>query len=377
MMRAPKSKAAPATLTVMHVFPSFGYGGQQARFAALAGGLGEGFRHVVVSLDDDMAAQALIGDDLAVNAHKLVAKKSSFASLTNIARLQKAMKQTRLDLLCTYNWGSIEAAIANALGPHAPHLHFEDGFSGDETAGRQKTRRVMARRFLLGKSTVVVPSRTLENIALKHWKLSPARVRRIPNGVDYERFQKPSTKLRSTVAVGTVGALRREKNYRRLIEAFAAADRDAKATLTIIGAGPERETLLALAAESPAASRIELPGPAAAPEDIYCDLDIFALSSDTEQAPLTVMEAMAAGLPVVAPDVGDIVLMVSAENRAFITKPGDDEAFRLALLHLIQNPDARAHLGAANRKKAREEFDLSTMIARHRDLYLETAGRND
>lgn len=376
MTRAPEEKAAHPVIKMLHVFPSFGYGGQQARFAALAAGLGPAFSHRVAALDGDLSAQALLVPDAPVELERFILKKSSLASPANVFGLRRLIGTSGTDILCTYNWGSIEAALANRLGPNAPHIHFEDGFGPDEAADRQTLRRVLARRVLLGRATVVVPSRTLEQTALKIWKLKPDRIRRMENGVDFMRFQKPPSGLRSAVAVGAVGALRREKNHRRLITAFAEADRSGRATLTIIGAGPEREALLAAAKDSPAAARISLPGPTAAPENVYCDFDVFALSSDTEQAPLSLMEAMAAGLPVVATNVGDVAEMVADENRVFVTPPGDDEAFTLALTHLIQDPAARAALGAANRKKAREEFDFAPMIARHKALYLETAGRD-
>lgn len=371
-----EAKPPKAAVKMLHIFPSFGYGGQQARFAALAGGLGRAFLHRVISLDGDFSAKTLLPPKAPAALRRFHQRKSPLASWTNIFRLRRLIRDSRADLLCTYNWGSIEAALANRLGPRLAHIHFEDGFGPDEANGKQAFRRVMARRLILGKSTVVAPSRALEKTAIEVWKLKPGRVRRMDNGVDFARFQKSPSGLRSGIVVGTVGALRPEKNHRRLIEAFAAADRDGKATLTIVGEGPEREALLAAIKESPAAARISLPGPTGAPESVYCDFDIFALSSDTEQAPLTVMEAMASGLPVVATNVGDVAEIVSEENAPYITAVGDDDAFRQALMHLLQNPDARAKLGAANRKKAKEKFDLAPMIARYRALFLEMAGRN-
>lgn len=375
MTKPDEGKTARRPVKMLHIFPSFGYGGQQARFAALAAGLGRGFLHRVVSLDDDFSAKSLLPREKLATLRRFPHKKSPLASWTNIFRFRRLIKDSSADLLCTYNWGSIEAALANRLGPRLPHIHFEDGFGPDETGGRQAPRRILARRMMLGKSAVVVPSRTLERTAVEIWKLKPGNVRRLGNGVDFARFQKSPSGLRTQVAVGTIGALRPEKNHRRLIAAFAEADRGGKATLSIVGAGPERGGLLAAVKESPAAARIFLPGPTGAPETVYCDFDIFALSSDTEQAPLTVIEAMAAGLPIVATDVGDVADMVADENRAYIT--ADEDTFRQALMHLLQNPDARAKLGAANRKKAKEQFGLAPMIARHRALYLEMAGRND
>lgn len=376
MTRPAEAKTAHRSVKMLHIFPSFGYGGQQARFAALAAGLGPAFLHQVVSFDHDLSAKALLPREAKAALQRFAHKKSPLASWTNVSRLRRLIKKSAADLLCTYNWGAIEAALANRLGPRLPHIHFEDGFGPHETGGRQALRRVLARRALLGKSVVAVPSHALEKTAVEVWKLSPGKVRRLENGVDFARFQKSPSGLRTRVAVGTIGALRPEKNHRRLIEAFAEADRGGKATLTIVGAGPERERLLAAAQRSPAAARFFLPGPTAAPENAYCDFDIFALSSDTEQAPLTIMEAMAAGLPIVATDVGDVAEMVADENRAFVTARGDDDAFRQALVHLLQNPDARAKLGAANRKKAKERFDVSAMVARHRALYLELTGRH-
>ena len=177
----------------------------------------------------------------------------------------------------------------------------------------------------------------------------------------------------SGLVVGSLGALRPEKNYARLIAAFKAADREKRARLEIVGGGPERGRLVALAADD---ERICLPGATAAPADAYARFDIFALSSDTEQAPISLMEAMAAGLPVIATNVGDIESMVSPENRAYITPLKNDEAYADALVRLMQNPTARADIGAANKRRAKSFFSLARMAAAHRTLYLAVMERH-
>lgn len=375
-MENPTRRAAFEPIVMLHVFPSFGYGGQQARFAALARGLGAGFRHEVVSLDGDMEARALYGEEAPVTCRSFVAQKSSFASLSNIKRFRNMIAETQSHILCTYNWGAIEAVIANRFGPRIPHLHFEDGFGPGEGAENQPARRVLARRLLLSGSMVILPSQGLADAAAKIWKLKPQHIQYIPNGVDFDRLQNAKPRLSTTVHAGTVGAMREEKNHRRLIKAFAEADREKRASLTIIGGGPERDRMIALVKELGAEDRITLPGPTKTPEEAYSRFDIFALSSDTEQAPLSLMEAMAAGLPVIATNVGDIAHMVSTENRAFITPLGDEEAYVHGFAQLLQNPTIRAQLGAANRQKAKAEFSIARMIEAHRSLYLSTvAGR--
>ncbi len=365
--------AAMAPIVMAHIFPSFAYGGQQARFAALAGGLGRGFTHHIIALDGDRAARALISADVSVTFHDFKARKSSLASIRNIIGFQRFLKSINPDILCTYNWGAMEAVLANRLGVGAPNIHFEDGFGAQEDPARQKTRRVWARRFWLGKSVVVTPSVRLENLAIDIWKLKRERVIRIPNGVDFERFQVTPTRLNRYIVVGSIGALRSEKNYLRLITAFLKADLEHKAKLIIVGEGPERGSLAAAIKQAGASDRISLPGATQTPEQYYSNFDAYAVSSDTEQAPLTLMEAMAAGLPVASTNVGDVAAIVAAENRAFITPLGDDNAFALALTHLIQNSDARSTLGAANRRKAKKEYDAAKMIERHRVLYLSMA----
>lgn len=357
---------------LVHVFPSFARGGQQMRLASLARGLEGAFRHRIISLDGDTSA----ADAFAVGSievERFAARKSAGLSFLNIRGL--ARRIAGADVLCTYNFGALEAAIANRVGPKLPHIHFEDGFGPDEALSRQKLKRVFLRRAVLGKSLVVVPSHGLERLAIETWRLRRGNVRRIANGVDVARFAGAPRQRGSNgvVVVGSVGAMRPEKNYARLIRAFEAVASGGAARLSIYGDGPEREALSALAARTSGA--VELRGETRTPEAAYTELDIFALSSDTEQAPLSLMEAMAAGLAVAATDVGGVRDMVSEANRDFVTAPGDEVVFAAALARLISDADLRARLGAANAEKAREEFGLERMIADYRALFLEALAR--
>jgi glycosyltransferase involved in cell wall biosynthesis len=97
--------------------------------------------------------------------------------------------------------------------------------------------------------------------------------------------------------------------------------------------------------------------------------DIFALSSDSEQFPLSVVEAMAAGRPVVAPEVGDIAEIVAEENQAYLAKTPNEEAIARELVALSGDAKLRDTVGKANRAKARAQFDADKMIATYRRLY--------
>jgi len=349
---------------LLHVFPTFAVGGSQMRFAQLARLHGERYRHTVIALDGktDMA-ERLSGLPVTCEALQFDKRKP----LQTWGRFRAALHTIRPDVLFTYNWGAIEWALINRLETIARHIHIEDGF-GPEEASKQLKRRIWARRLALsGKNTMVVlPSRNLEKIALDIWALAPQRVRFISNGIDCLRFAVPArARSNGRIVIGTVASLRREKNIARLIQAFAAIAATRDLELLIVGDGAERQGLEQLARERNIAGQVRFAGQSNRPEDWYPRMDIFALSSDTEQMPLSVLEAMAAGLPVAATAVGDVAQMVSAENRDYVV-PAQD--FAAALARLADDAAVRRGTGLANEKRARENFDENVMAAQYAAL---------
>jgi glycosyltransferase involved in cell wall biosynthesis len=275
-----------------------------------------------------------------------------------------ALRSIAPDVLMTSNWGSIEWALA-AQGLGLRHVHTEDGF-GPEERDRQLLRRVLIRRVALRRAEVMVPSTTLWRIATEKWRLAEARLHRIPNGIDLSRFtpRRAGPRPDGAVVIGTVAALRPEKNLSRLLRAFHALPATLRARLVIVGDGPERPALEALAAELGLEGRVLFTGAVEDPAPLYAEFDIFALSSDTEQMPLSVLEAMAAGLPVAATDVGDVRAMLAPANAPHVVR-GDHAALGEALQRLAQDPAQRAWLGAANRAVAEREFDEVRMFRAH------------
>jgi glycosyltransferase involved in cell wall biosynthesis len=337
------------------------------RFAALANHFGHRYRHLVIAMDGATGARERLDSSLDIDFPEIVPRQGK--TLGNLPPFYRMLRALRPDALVTYNWGAIDWALAN-LAVRLRHIHIEDGF-GPEEADRQLPRRALIRRLTLRGSTVVLPSRTLERIALGAWHLPSTRLRYIPNGVDLARFAVPASDWRSRFAgegpvIGTVAALRPEKALDRLLRAFATLSGAAR--LVIAGDGPARPGLERLATELGIAARVHFTGHVSDLGPLYNAFDVFALSSDTEQMPLSVIEAMAAGLPVAATDVGDVRLMLAPENAGFVT-PKDDAALARSLGRLINGPGLRASLGAANRAKAMSEYDEQAMFSVYGALF--------
>jgi glycosyltransferase involved in cell wall biosynthesis len=176
----------------------------------------------------------------------------------------------------------------------------------------------------------------------------------------------------SELVIGTISGLRQVKRIDRLIRAFAALPPDIRACLVIVGDGPERTRLEEIAAEVGIADRTFFTGNIAAPERVFGLFDVFALTSDSEQMPYALIEAMAAGLPIVATDVGDVKAIVAPENRPLIVPSASVDALISALCELARNARQRRVLGYHNQEKARREFGAATMMKTYEALFAGT-----
>ncbi|WEK47526.1 MAG: glycosyltransferase [Candidatus Andeanibacterium colombiense] len=363
---------------ILHLQSSFDAGGKELRSVRLINAFGRDFTHDIVSAQPGaFAAAAHVSQDVSVAYPEKFPPLAGFPGLGRLKRLAEAMRG--YDLILSYNWGAMDAVMAHTLYVAAfglaPLIHHEDGFNADE-AERLKPQRNLYRRLALGRSTgLVVPSRGLERIALEVWHQPRSRVHRIANGIATAGYAKQPlrdvlpnlVKRNDEFWLGTLAGLRAVKDLPAMVRAFASLP--AEWQLVILGEGPERAAIEAEAIRLKVAHRVHLPGFAADPAKVVGLFDIFALSSKSEQFPISVVEAMAAGLPVVAPAVGDVAEMVAAENARFIVPPGDENALAQAFETLSADPAERRKIGRANREKARESYDEARMIARYRALY--------
>ena len=357
---------------LLHVFPTFAVGGSQLRFAQLVRLHGVRYRHTVIAIDGDLTMAERLPPGVEINClHGSFKTQSTFAGAMGAWRMLKRFKP---DVLVTYNWGAMDWSLAKRFLPRLSHVHIEDGF-GPEEKTDQLRRRAWWRRLILNepRTIVGVPSKRLETIALEFWRLTRERVRYIPNGIDCARFALNAIGQPHELVIGTVASLRREKNLGRLIDLFCQTQARASAPrmkLVIVGDGAEREALQRHAAACVYPDHVVFPGATSTPETFLVNMDIFALTSDTEQMPLSVLEAMATGLPILSFDVGDLPFMVAPENVPMVSIPlANGGTYVDTLLHLASDPDLRARIGAANRKMVESRFAEQTMAMSYAQLF--------
>ncbi|MBS0253908.1 MAG: glycosyltransferase [Proteobacteria bacterium] len=371
-------------LRLLHLHSSFDPGGKEMRAAQLINAFGPGVAHRIVS-----AVPGALGAMAAIAPGMRVEVAEDFPSLQGrplpgrLLELARAMQGH--DLVLTYNFGAMDAVLAHTLFARhlglPPLVHHEDGFNADEAMALKPARNWYRRIALYGAAALVVPSTVLEGIARRQWAQPATRVRRIANGLPtmaYAGTPRPDAlprviKRPGELWLGTLAGLKPVKHLTRLVRAFAPLPEPWQ--LVIVGEGPERDAIRDEALRLEVAHRVHLPGHVPDPAAVVGLFDLFALSSDSEQFPLSVVEAMAAGLAVAAPAVGDVAAMVAGENRGFITPPGDEAALGAALATLAGDAALRERLGAANQARARAEFDEGAMVAAYARVYGEALGR--
>jgi glycosyltransferase involved in cell wall biosynthesis len=197
----------------------------------------------------------------------------------------------------------------------------------------------------------------------------PARTVVIPNGVPLDRPQRRHpARLDEPATILSVGRLRAPKDFLTLVRAAARLPARS-ARVRIVGDGPDRTELEAEIDRLALDGTVELMGERADVPELLAAADVFVLPSRSEGMPMSVLEAMAAGLPVVASAVGGVPELVQDGTTGALVAPGDPDALGAALAALAGDPAARGRLGAAGRARAEARFGADAWQRAHVDLY--------
>ena len=188
----------------------------------------------------------------------------------------------------------------------------------------------------------------------------------IPNAVDVGAFAQAALKGEPPVVV-SVGRLHFPKDFVSLAHALGRLP-PGSFRARVIGEGPDRPDIEEALRAGGVAEAVEVAGARDDVPEVLAAADVFVLSSLSECLPISILEAMAAGLPVVATRVGGVPELVADGETGLLVPAADPTALAQALRTLIEDADLRRRMGATGRERARERFDLPRFRQAHVNL---------
>jgi glycosyltransferase involved in cell wall biosynthesis len=291
-------------------------------------------------------------------------------------RLASLVRRIKPDVIHARNWGAWpDMALGRLFAwPFVPMIF---SFHGLGEAGYMPWRRRMASKILVNAMThLFTVSRQSRDMLVEHWSWPKDRTEVIPNGVDTRRFCPRHSLRGDRLVIGSVGNLRTVKNHALILKACARLVAEGvDLEIRIAGEGDQREPLTCLAQSLGLAERLDLPGRVEDVPVFLNGLDIFVLSSDSEQHPNALNEAMACGVASIGTRVGCVEDLLDGGRCGRIIEPGDTDGLETALRELASDESLRRNFAEAGLKHVRSHYSLDVMIDRYRELYLRAAYR--
>ena len=363
------------TIRVMFVAPCFGVGGLERVILELVANIDRSrFTPSFCTLlaPDREMYRAIERLDLSCS----VLDKGDGINLSLPARLARLMRRERIDVVNAHDIGAtLYAAPAARLAGISRVVH------ADHSQILTKTRhtsiyRLVMRRFV--EHTVTV-SRDLADYLAREYGIERDRITIIPNGIDVSRFADAvdSSRVREELGIGpekriigTIGRLTEQKGTEYLIRAFAGLARDIPdLALVVVGDGELRPGLERLASELGAGSSVVFAGIREEIPEFVNLFDLFVLPSLWEGQPLTLLEAMAAGKPVIAADVGGNVEILRGGDLGVLVPPRNVGVLVDAMRRLLADRSLAQDLGRRSRAHAASEFGASKMTRRYERVF--------
>lgn len=295
-----------------------------------------------------------------------------------LPRLVRLMHQRRIDTMITVGagdkmfWGRLAAHVAG-VPVIASALHSTGWPDG---VGRMN-------RILTPITDQFIAVADSHGKFLRDFEKFPAsKVRVIRNGVDCQRFA-PSDLARQeirselglapeTPLIGIVAALRSEKNHQMFVRAAAKLrSQHPHAHWLIVGDGPERGTIEKLSSELQIGDRLHLLGTRYDTPRLVAAMDLFALCSLNEASPVSILEALASGVPVVSTDVGSISESILPGQTGLLVHSEDLDAMATAIDKLLSDPQLRESMGRQGRQLVLETGSLEAMVEGYQRMAIE------
>ncbi len=298
-------------------------------------------------------------------------------------KLWRLLRRLRPTILHTYNLATAEYAFTAAMAGVPVRIHAEHGRDAGDPQGKNRKHQLLRRLLLPFIDCYVAVSSDLEQWLVRDVGIPREKVLFIDNGVDTARFA-PTPAGRSLppgiilhpedFVVGTVGRIQDVKNHACLVDAFIALnallpDQRHRLKLVIVGAGPLLPALQKQVERAGIADAVILTGGRDDIAELMQTFSVFAMSSIAEGMPVTLLEAMASGLPVVSTSVGGIPDVVTDNVTGALVPSGDPAALAHALAPYVQDCGLAPRHGANARALVVARYSIDVMLKSYAALY--------
>jgi sugar transferase (PEP-CTERM/EpsH1 system associated) len=361
-------------LLVVHVVYRFDIGGLETVLVNLINTLPmASFRHKIIALTD--ASSVMIKQIQVPDVEILCLNKPEGNYPKIHLKIAEILLKLKPDIVHTYNIATLEFQFIAWLFRVPKRIHAEHGRDIFDIDGSNK-KYLWLRRILNAFIHIWIPvSKELNDWLIETVKIGPDKVRLIYNGIDLERFHPRSETMDSVrIRIGTVGRLAPVKDQRTLIQAIVLLCKQTpqiadKIEVIIVGEGEMHQILQNLIEESNLQNCVHLLGARTDVDLLLQTFDVFVLSSLSEGIALTLLEAMANALPVVATDSGGNPELISDHKNGRLFPVKGSQTLADILQDYIEKPKLRRQHGKQGRKKVEQLFSLQKMTDTYCKLY--------
>lgn len=365
-MAAQSPRARPRVVIVITLA---GVGGAQSYVAALLEALTERYELVVAAHGRGPLSEAVERAGARYEELRWMRRSLGPWDLAGVLELVALFRRERPEIAhLNSSKAGILGRLAAAICGVPVRIFTVHGWAFAAHRGLKSSLYRLADRILRPFTTVFVcPAQHEREAGIRARTCDPATSVVIPNAVDLRRF--PPAKLGGDPPVlVSVGRLHSPKDFLTLVRALALLARGSFRAV-IVGDGPDRPLIESAIAEAGLNGAIELTGEREDVDELLADADLFALSSWSECFPISVLEAMAAGLPVAATAVGGVSEQVVQDETGLLVPAGNTAALADALETMLADPALRRRMGTAGRRRVAERFDLAAFRSAHLELY--------
>lgn len=359
--------------TIAHLIESDGPGGAERMVAQLASELQTAGCRCVVFLPADgegWLADELAGTSVTIEPFRLerpVSAASARRLAASFRRHGVAVAHSHEFTMAIYSaWAARHAGVGHLITMHGGRYY----------AGRLRRRLALRVAFGFSHRVVAVSKTVAHRLSHDLW-LPLSRIETIPNGVRFAPVARSTLRdelrlSRTDRLMLAVGNLYRVKGHVHLLEAIAQLrDDHPHLHAAIAGRGELAGMLAARARSLGVADRVHLLGLRRDVTNLLAAADLFVLPSLSEGLPLALLEAMFAGCPIIASDVGEIRVALRNGEAGILVPPGDAAELAAAIDRLLRNSDLARQLGARAARRAGTQYDLSRMMERYAAIYSE------